>query len=147
MLCFGTKTHSVCRSSYSSPIEVINHWLMQHTNRPRATTLRPVLHPSPSTCEAPFALAHRSLSSAKCCFEINTWEAHSARWCNNRGGLLLPRYRETVEKTLSQVLLSLSPRPSGPFESISAEVFLAGCCSLLKPVCPKKKKKKEKKIN
>lgn len=143
----------VALPSDRSPTDVINHWsstvynwpqpptihthtVLTRTNPPRVTTLSPVLHHSLSTCEAPFPLAHCSLSSAKCCFEINTWEAHSARWCNNRGGLLLPRYRETVEKTRSQILLSLSPRPSGLFASIRTKVF---CTALLEPVCRGKK--------
>lgn len=35
------------------------------------------------------------------------------RWCNNRGGLLLPSYGGKVEKTLTQVSLSPLPRPRG----------------------------------
>lgn len=106
-----------------------------------AQTLAQIAQPAAlfyiSTCEAPTALAHSSLCSAKCCFEINIWRhppstplSPSAWWCNNRGGLLLPSYRGKVEITLSQgltVSVTKAPRTvQVPFSSFVIHYKISG---------------------
>lgn len=51
-----------------------SHCVLKHRSRSSQRVSQPAALFYLSTCEAPSALAHSSLCSAKCCFEINIWE-------------------------------------------------------------------------
>lgn len=100
-IIFDLHCDAVWNSSDEGPQYKCTHTVAQ-TKLSHAASISPIHYP-PSPLYKWSTLCSRSLNSAKCYFEINTCEAHLTKWCNNRGRLLLPSYRETGEKTLSQV--------------------------------------------